>query len=494
MKQHEPKTSAAVPGLENPVPSTSGSVTDNAPLSFENDTNVHSQSITVQGTHIDAQTVINSDLKDDLQQPSCDSELSNLSHENYGIYHINGTSNAFYITVEINGFSVLALVDTGADISLISSETCDSLGLSIIPQKSSHDVVGESNSELLGIVKCGIHISGDRTFNTNLRVFPSHKNRSNKLLLGADFFDDNNFEVVMANKLLIEYRNDESELHYYFDESGHLEDTIYINIPCYAPNELTLSPDTMNVVKLDCVIPETSKQMLFTSHISDTGVNGINGIMNRDTKTVLFRNRDETTTIHKGQVLGTVSSILEVPECDSENDTKLEFSIQDAVKLPELNVEDADRVRRMLESDTIKGVFSTGENDVGLADVIPHKIILHDATPVYQRPRRFPPPITREMDEQCQVLLDLGVIEHSSSPWSSPLVPVRKKDGGLRLCVDYRRLNALTVADKFPLPNLSDSIYSLHGTQYFTRLDLVKAYHQIPRCRVARADGVFNTN
>ena len=74
----------------------------------------------------------------------------------------------------------------------------------------------------------------------------------------------------------------------------------------------------------------------------------------------------------------------------------------------------------------------------------------------------------------------LDVIEPSVSPWSLPIVLVCKKVGSLRLCIDYRKLNEFTILDEFLIPNLTDSLFGLHGTKYFTSLDLVSGYHQIP--------------
>ncbi|CAF4399167.1 unnamed protein product, partial [Rotaria magnacalcarata] len=68
----------------------------------------------------------------------------------------------------------------------------------------------------------------------------------------------------------------------------------------------------------------------------------------------------------------------------------------------------------------------------------------------------------------------------SNSPWSSCIVPILKKDGGLRLAVDYRSLNLLTVKDSFPLPNLNDAVYNLHGSKYFSTLDLTRGYYNVP--------------
>ena len=114
-------------------------------------------------------------------------------------------------------------------------------------------------------------------------------------------------------------------------------------------------------------------------------------------------------------------------------------------------------------------------------------------TPIYQRPRRFPPPVAEEIERQCRELHSLDIIEPSASPWNSPIVPVRKKDGSIRLCIDYRKLNKVTIADKFPVPNLYDSLYGLGSAKYFTRLDLVRGYYQLPVDEQSRAFTAFSS-
>ena len=76
-------------------------------------------------------------------------------------------------------------------------------------------------------------------------------------------------------------------------------------------------------------------------------------------------------------------------------------------------------------------------------------------------------------------MLEAGIIVPSSSPWTSPLVPVRKKDGSLRLCVDYRRLNQVTQEDRYPMPRVEELLEQLGSARFITTLDLTKGYYQV---------------
>lgn len=100
-----------------------------------------------------------------------------------------------------------------------------------------------------------------------------------------------------------------------------------------------------------------------------------------------------------------------------------------------------------------------------------------DETPVSQPYRRIPPNQYQEVRDHISELLKKGVIKESSSSYASPIALVRKPDGSLRLCVDYRKLNLKTRRDAFPLPRIDESLDALTGAEFFSCIDLASGYH-----------------
>ena len=136
-----------------------------------------------------------------------------------------------------------------------------------------------------------------------------------------------------------------------------------------------------------------------------------------------------------------------------------------------------EEVRRLLLAH--KDAFSLHDFDIGKAKTTYHEINLTDHRPFKEKYRRIPPSMLHEVREHIAKMLDSGVIKPSQSPYASAVVLVRKKSGGLRFCVDFRRLNGLTVRDSYGLPRADDMFDRLAGAAWFSTLDLKSGYWQI---------------
>ena len=117
---------------------------------------------------------------------------------------------------------------------------------------------------------------------------------------------------------------------------------------------------------------------------------------------------------------------------------------------------------------------------LGKSNVIQHQITLTDSTPTRSKPYSLPYAIRENLKTEIQEMLDLGIIRTSASPYASPIVIVKKKDGSNRICVDYRKLNKVTAADPEPMKTPEDLFQRLGKSNYFSKIDLSKGYWQVP--------------
>mgnify|MGYP000385707961 FL=1 len=128
-----------------------------------------------------------------------------------------------------------------------------------------------------------------------------------------------------------------------------------------------------------------------------------------------------------------------------------------------------------------RDVFAQSPKSLGHCKIVQHEIKVHPNTkPIRLRPHRANPHQRKIIEQKIQELLDQDIIEPSVSAWGAPVVLVQKKDGGYRFCVDYRKLNAVTIFDSFPLPRIDDCIDTLGITQprFLSKVDLLQGYFQ----------------
>ena len=136
-------------------------------------------------------------------------------------------------------------------------------------------------------------------------------------------------------------------------------------------------------------------------------------------------------------------------------------------------------------------IFSLDKNKIGCTDTAEHIIKLMDDEPFKERFRRIAPPLLEEVRENLQDMLDGGAIQPSKSPWCNAIVLVRKKDGTLRFCIDFRKLNARTQKDSFPLPHIQETMEAMVGARFFSSMDLKSGFWQVRMSEKSRQYTAF---
>ena len=192
--------------------------------------------------------------------------------------------------------------------------------------------------------------------------------------------------------------------------------------------------------------------------------------------------------ISSGQLVSAIAPLALIPYSTSIAAVTPQLSSNQKLRnvSRELHVEtlpDLTPHKRALVSLVCKNIdsFAESDTDVGTMSLTFHEIDTADTRPLRQPLRRLPYGEVREaVVNEIKKLTKAGITRLSTSPWASPVVMVRKKDGGWRMCVNYRRLNSVTKFDCFPLPLLDEAFDAFVGATVFSLLHLAMAYHQVP--------------
>ena len=225
-----------------------------------------------------------------------------------------------------------------------------------------------------------------------------------------------------------------------------------------------------------CHNPWPSKNVYFCQEEGlPTFVPGVPALTSGSEVWVAIHNhRPEPLRLHTGQTVGTFEIVTLTdspppPPAASQNRQP---------PVPEhLSLAQQQQLKALFHE--FRDIISQGEDDLGCTPLL-HHTIGTEGPPLCQPYRRQYPVVRREEMAQVQQMLSTGVICPSNSPWASPIVMVKKKDGSLRFCVDFRQLNAATIKDAHLIPRIDDLLDALHSTRWFTTLDLKSGYWQLP--------------
>ena len=172
---------------------------------------------------------------------------------------------------------------------------------------------------------------------------------------------------------------------------------------------------------------------------------------------------------------------------------KYDSDVERILQLTAPDMEDGPRERLRELVCKYRDVFALRDSELGTTDLVEHHIVTTDSKPIKIPAYRISPAKLHIVEEEVTSMLERGVIQPSSSPYSAPIVLVKKKDGSTRFCVDYRALNSVTIKDAFPIPKIAQTFDALRGAKFFSSMDLASGYWQVPIAEKDRHKTAFVT-
>ena len=411
-----------------------------------------------------------------MKKPSEDDEYGNRQRPSINQTGVKTTG--LYASAEIDGVQVDCLVDTGATLTVISSQIWKMIQDKCILSPFSREIISATGDAMKVLGQAEITLKFGKAY-CPVRVIVAEIDLD--VVLGLDIMKNHEISIDVINNAIV-IKGQKLDLSC----TGKLGCyrvvlTEKIDIPAQSEMVLSGKVDGVGANHLGLGIVEP------TEYFSENGKSLVARSLVKANEFVPVRIAnfsDECQTVYPGTNVATISAVQNVSSCMKESrplntEKRIPEHIRDLYERASDGTTGQQRaqIRRLLLK--YSHIFSSTDSDLGRTGIITHQIPTGNARPIKQPLRRVPVHLRDEVDKQIDKMLEDDVIEPSTSPWASGIVLVKKKDGTRRFCVDYRRLNNVTIKDAYPLPRVDESLDHLSGSTWFSSLDLSSGYWQV---------------
>ena len=448
------------------------------------------------------QTHNNNELLYSVDAPQLETML--LAVNPASAYHVNGS---------VGGKNIRFMLDTGASVSLLSDQTW-----SLISDQTA-SLASWGGRSLVGVEGSAIQIEGVATLNlcfSGVMVkgeFIVAKSLNTEAILGLDFLEQNQCVINTKQKVLhisgraLPLTSGQGSPRSPVESNAVLCERLLLpplsEIEVLAKLQAEVTASNHGSVCLVEALPRPTPIVVANALVTP--------LVNNEMTTVPIRLVNPTTepvTLHKGSAVAHVAQLDSSAMIANTVDSDTEFQACTPSEIPtnhqealwELVVQSgkalsADQQQQLYS--LLLGftdVFAFSSDQLGRTDKLAHTINTDGCHPIRQQARRLPPFQREQVHQLLQDMLSRDVIQPSTSPWASPVVLVKKKDGSIRFCIDYRKLNAITHKDAYPLPRIDDTLDTLSGSHWFSTLDLLSGYWQVEVAEGDRPKTAFTTH
>ena len=402
---------------------------------------------------------------------------------------VNPTST-FQLSGSINGFSVSFMPDTGAAVTLLRKDVWDRV-------KSAQDTLKPwSGPRFVGVEGTPIQIHGTTQVPLRLRgqVLPTQMVVADSLrtsaILGLDFLEENQCVIDTGSKTL-QFRGRDLSVKLQSARS----DGVSASVSVVMPETVLVPPYSKIEVTAEPNAPLGSETWLVEDRLAERSQLVVANALVKPPPgkaPCVLRIINPTAgaiTMHWGMKVAKMEAISNTmiaevgTECNNEASKPVTEEKQELLRQMVQHTEsDLSSTQRDHVFDVLlefEDVFANAGDNLGHASSIKHQIDTGDAAPIRQPVRRVPPHRREIVQNLLSDMQERNVIQPSKSPWASPIVLVQKKDGSWRFCIDYRKVNAVTRKDAYPLPRIDDTLDTMAGSRWFSTLDLLSGYWQV---------------
>ncbi|UYV69788.1 hypothetical protein LAZ67_7000732, partial [Cordylochernes scorpioides] len=353
-----------------------------------------------------------------------------------------------------------ALVDTGADLSVVDLRTALDTGHGISKLEKICAGPDGKKLDMVGSIFLNIKID-DETLSHNFVILKTHLRT---LILGRDFLKKMNAKIDCQREIIkYDLTENRDVIKYQQKKIKSAKDAIIPELSIKLINALVEAQDGEYIIEENHKMFQTNGLRLARSLIN---------VVNKETYIWITNPYPRPLKILKNQTLCFGSQPAEVnlmEESEQKEHEEPQFQINE-----NLAYKEKEQLKQVLEK--YEDLFSSG---LGRSNLAKHRIDTEGAKPIKHKPYRVSAKEREIIKEPIDEMLRDGIIRSSSSPWSFPVILVKKRDGKYRFCVDYRKLNDVTVKDVYPIPRVDEVLDTLQGSKYFSAIDLKSGYWQV---------------
>ena len=397
---------------------------------------------------------------------------------------------SFFLYGNVKGVGLKLLVDTGAAASLLDSKIWSKINEGMLEKWEGPRLVGVDGSPLKVLGRAKIQLNIGASLVTTSVIITD--NLTSDGILGMDFLQDNSCTIDIPRKKLIL-------------AGGTVFPLCQKASPTYDVRlaETTIIPPRCEIeVVGKSELPPYGLWLLEGHHLKSQSVVIARAILETCTSIPVrvLNASDQSITFRQGTTIGELHRIEEwqigALSSPAENRTCLtdKANILHQLAQSPTSISDEQRGRLFALLQQYADVFACPGQKLGQTSKVQHAIHTSSSLPIRQHPRRTPPAQRTVVKKLIKEMMDDDIIQPSKSGWASPIVLAKKKDGSVRFCVDYRKLNEVTRKDAYPLPRIDDTLEMLSGSQLFSTLDLASGYWQVELEEEDRAKTAFCTN